>query len=384
MRDAGNQRILADNHHVVPADICSFARPRRWRHRFAAAVLVVATTIALHPGVASADPAEPTNYRSEVTGAQPALPDGVTAKVVGGDGFLEVSSDGHEVLVLDAKQPGEREARPFLRLARDGTVQLNRNAVGYYYNDSRYGGAVPARVLEPDLAADWTTVGDDGSYVWHDHRIHWMSPSKPPSVPGSSGRVDLGGPDGDWTVDLRVDGRPTTLSGHLDLLDAPSPVPWYLAIVVVAGLLVLLGGRWPVWATSIATLVAAGLATVAGWATHDAVPPAAGGTPVTWLLPLAALVAAMIAVVAAITHRPRAASIAALGSACLLAGWVLMRLPVLSHAVLPTVLAAPIDRTGTALAAGVAIGVAVVVVRSGALSAGRPVRETRPTASPTA
>jgi len=52
--------------------------------------------------------------------------------------------------------------------------------------------------------------------------------------------------------------------------------------------------------------------------------------------------------------------------------------------VLPTVLAAPIDRAGTALAAGVAIGVAVVVVRSGALGAGRPVRETRPTASPTA
>jgi hypothetical protein len=207
---------------------------------------VVLAALASTPDVASADPAEPTNYRSEVTGSQPPLPAGVTAKVVGGDGFLELSSQGHEVLVLDARQPGERDARPYLRIDRDGTVQLNRNTVGYYYNDSRYGADVPARVLEPGLRADWITVGDDGSHVWHDHRIHWMSPSRPPSVTDRSGRVDLGGPGGSWTVDLLVDGRPTTLSGHLDLLDAPSPVPWYVAIAVVAMLLVLIGARWPV------------------------------------------------------------------------------------------------------------------------------------------
>jgi hypothetical protein len=105
---------------------------------------------------------------------------------------------------------------------------------------------------------------------------------------------------------------------------------------------------------------------------------------VTWLLPLGALVAAVAAVLAASTHRRREASIAALASACLLAGWVLMRRSVLSHAVLPTLLAAPLDRATTALAAGVAIGVAVVVVRSGALGAPGPARATRPTASPTA
>ena len=358
----------------------------RWRRRAVAAVVIVLATIGLTPGVASADPARPTNYRSVVTGATPALPDGVTAKVIGGDGFLQVTSDGHRVVVLDAQQPGEDEPRPYLVIEPDGTVKLNRSSVGAYYNESRYGAEVPDRVLEPNLPAEWETVGHDGRYVWHDHRIHWMSPSKPPSVSGSSGRVDLGGPDGRWEVPLLVDGRATTLTGHLDLLDAPSPLPWYGVLAVAAALIVLVGARWPAQTMAAATLLATAGATVAGWATHTAVPSAAGGTPVTWLLPLAALVAAAVGVVAVLTHRARVASIAALASACLLAGWVAMRWNVLSHAVLPTALPASLDRAATALAGGVAIGVAVVAVRSGGLASPRPGPATpgRPTASPTA
>ena len=105
-----------------------------WRRRLTVAVLVVLATIALSPGVASADPAKPTNYRSVVTSAHPSLPPGVNVKVVGGDGFLEVSSTGHDVEVFDARQPGQRQARPYLRIQRDGTVQLNRSSVGYFYN----------------------------------------------------------------------------------------------------------------------------------------------------------------------------------------------------------------------------------------------------------
>ncbi len=67
-RPAGNQGTVSNDHHVVPATVCSLARSRRLRQRLAAGVLVVLATLALTPDVASADPAEPTNYRSEVTG----------------------------------------------------------------------------------------------------------------------------------------------------------------------------------------------------------------------------------------------------------------------------------------------------------------------------
>jgi hypothetical protein len=60
--------------------------------------------------------------------------------------------------------------------------------------------------------------------------------------------------------------------------------------------------------------------------------------------------------------------IAALASAATTGGWVLTRYAVFTKAVLPTDLSPNLDRAGTALALGTAIGGAILTVRSGGLS----------------
>src|SRR3546814_17781865 len=91
--------------------------------------LVIARTVALVVAVvltsaapASADPAGPSDFRSEVTGISPAT-EGVDAEIRGGDSFLELTvSEGIEVIV-----EGYRD-EPYLRLRADGPVQRNLTA----------------------------------------------------------------------------------------------------------------------------------------------------------------------------------------------------------------------------------------------------------------
>ncbi|MCU1352218.1 MAG: hypothetical protein JWM05_1427 [Acidimicrobiales bacterium] len=315
---------------------------------------------------ASADPAKPTNYRSRVLRVEPALPPGVTVRVVGGDGFLELHSTGHEVEVLDQVQDSGGAPRAYLRIRADGTVQLNRSSVGYYVNGSRDGrGSPPARVQRAGVRPSWQTVGHHGRYAWHDHRIHWMSPGRPPSVHGDHGKVAMGGTDGDWVVPLVVDGRATRVTGELVLLAAPSPLPWLLGAVVIAAAAILVGARAPLPVIAAGGLTGGAIGSAVGWAQHLASPATVGGTPLSWALPAAALVAGLVAA----AWRPASTRVVAgLAAASLLGGWIVMRWPVLDHAVLPTELPAALDRAGTAVVLGLAVAVATVAVRSGLIT----------------
>ena len=80
---------------------------------------------------AAADAAEPSDFRSEVTGIVPAT-DGVDAQIRGGDAFLELSVDG-EVTVIVEGYDGE----PYLRFQPDGVVERNRLSSATYLNDDR-------------------------------------------------------------------------------------------------------------------------------------------------------------------------------------------------------------------------------------------------------
>ena len=94
----------------------------------------------------AADPAKPTDYRSEVTSIEPAV-EGVTVQVAGGDGFLDVQvATGHEVIV-----EGYR-GDPYLRFEPDGTVSRNLRSEATYINDDRYGRRSLAR--RRDLESD--------------------------------------------------------------------------------------------------------------------------------------------------------------------------------------------------------------------------------------
>lgn len=327
------------------------------------AVLLCAAVVLGIATPASADPAVPTNYRSEVLKVDPANEAAFAIRVVGGDSFLEIKAKpGHTVVVPDYGAEHSKDVGVYLEFLADGTVRQNQNSSAAVINESRYG----TNAGTPKAGVSWKSVDHDGTFAWHDHRIHWMSKSTPPLVPGTR-QVDLGAADGSgqWEVSLVVDGKPTIVRGRLMLLSAPSPVPW-LALAVLAGVVALAlsamalraGEQPPHRILAALMAMVAGLATVAGTAQWLDVPPMAGGTPITALVPAVGLLAALVAVA---FERPPVRLAAMAAAAAALAGWALWRRETLFKAVLPTTLP-NLDRIATAASLGLAVGVAAVIV----------------------
>lgn len=327
-----------------------------------ALALIVLVTVLLVGGAApaAADPAGPSDYRSVVTGIEPAV-EGVTATIVGGDSFLELTVDeGLEVIVL-----GYRD-EPYLRFRPDGTVDRNRLSQATYLNEDR-SAAAP---IPPDVVAanagdelpepEWEEVASDGSYAWHDHRVHWMSESAPPVERGER----VGGEYDPWRVPLMIDGEAVEVVGTLTYEKATSPVLWAVVAVVGAALVVLLGRLDALRAAAAALAVVASAAVVVGraeWATT----PDGSGNPLLFALPAVALLTAVAALVLA---RRGAAVVLALASVATLSGWALLRLQALVKPVLPSDLPAGFDRATVALALGVSVAAAYLAVTSGALA----------------
>lgn len=322
-----------------------------------AAALALALVVVTAPA-ASADPAGPGDFRSEVTAIVPAVA-GVDARITGGDSFLEIEVEpGHTVVVEGYS--GE----PYLRVRDDGTVQRNRLSRATYLNDDRKGQVdIPADVLAAiDAGADpeWETVADGGTYAWHDHRVHWMADASPPV--GRGERVT--GAYDPWRVPIEVDGRAVEIQGTLTYASTTSPLPWVALALAAAGCLVWFGRGRGLRVGASTLLVVAMVAVVVGRADWAATPDS-GGNPILWALPVIALVLAAGAV--ALATRGSGV-VLALASVASLSGWALYRVEALVKPVLPTALPFALDRATLALALGVSAAVAYLSVTSGVLS----------------
>lgn len=347
----------------------------RWVVGAVGALLVLVGTAA----PAAADPPRPTNYRSTVTDVTPALPRGAEVRIIGGDSLLELSLPvGHTAIVADYAATDDDDPVPYLRFRADGTVERNALAIATTANESRYGSS--DRVPDPDADPEWETVATGGTYAWHDHRIHWMSPTAPRAV-DDDGRVDLGGEDGTWSVPITIDDTPTVITGDL-VLESPPPAASTFALVIGAlalvAAVVVLADRFGPRGTGALAAVVGLLAVLTAWATWQAVPADAGGSIVPVAVAAVAVVAGLVVLAGPANVRVPALAAA---SASLL-GWGVLRFSVLTHAVLPTTLDPWIDRAATAAAIGVGAGIAVLLVRG-------PKRRPAPaagvaTASPTA
>jgi hypothetical protein len=322
-----------------------------WRAA-ALALLVVMFTA----GPAAADPAKPGEYTSTITSVEPAL-EHARVEILGGDSFLQVSVDrDHEVDVYAPGTPDVDHGQPFHRVRADGVVEENRQSPYTYAIQTRYG-TQPPDGLDPSGPPDWQQVGTGGVFAWHDHRVHWMSPTKKAGIhPGDIVQT--------WSVAMAVDGTAVTVAGVVRLAHPISPIPWFAAAVVLAAAAVLLGRGASTFVAAITVLFSALAALVVGLADYRAVPPRAGGTALVWVLPAIALVAAVVALV---RHRTALGVIASLLAAACLGGWAIQRIAVLLEPVLPTDLPFAVDRAGTAGALGAAAAAAVLAVRSGGL-----------------
>lgn len=178
------------------------------------------------------------DYRSIIESVTPDVP-GITIHVLEYDSFFELRDrSGHEVIVYGY------EDEPYARILKDGTVQVNQRSPATYLNTSFFATApVPAKA-DAKAPPEWKTQSKNGTFVWHDHRMHYMSPTVPPNVKDTSRKTKVF----DYEIPLSIDHQKGAIHGTLFWVGSPSAskLPIIIGSIVVllgAVALVLFGRR---------------------------------------------------------------------------------------------------------------------------------------------
>lgn len=237
------------------------------------ACLALAGSSPAHLG--SGDDVQPRDTVSVVESVSPGLPAGVRVDIVGGDTFVRVRADGHAVRV-----PGY-QSEQYIEISRDGTVRENVSSTTSRLNVNRYGFTYAP---EESGKVNWRQTATDGTAMWHDHRVHWMSPSTPAVI-------DDGGTVQHWTLPVVVDGTTHTVSGTLYLRGHRSPAWWLIGAfaAVIVGLAALRTRR----PYHLLLVMVASLGSVTGLLQWLSLPAAARVTPLMLVFSLGSLVAAV-------------------------------------------------------------------------------------------
>lgn len=221
--------------------------------RKAGAILGVALALTLWPTPAQAhgaDAPDATNYRTQIRQA-PDLP-GLEVETIEAGARLQVTNrSGRNVEVLGYQN------EPYLEIRPDGVYE-NIHSPATYLNIT-IAHVDPPATADPTVPPEWRKVTDEPRYRWHDQRAIWTSPQPPEVVtanPGVPHHLR------DWTVPMRVDATPLTLSGSLEYEPPPPSWLWWalsVAGVVLVGLLGLSRQRKPVGKVLAVMVIGAGL-----------------------------------------------------------------------------------------------------------------------------
>ena len=301
------------------------------RHLVAAALWGVLASTVLS-GTAHADPAGPTDYRSEIVAITPDVA-GVSVDVLGGDSFIELTSTrGTDVRVIGY------QGEPYLWFRPDGTVLENHNAPSRTLNVDRYGTQETPRYADADATPDWHEVAHDHTWVWHDHRSHWMQSIRPAGKHPGDRIVES-------VIPITVDGEPVSVAVISTWLPEPSPLPLVAGTVIAtatigaAGVLFVKRRRW------IALLVpVAVITTVAGVWQYVSLPSETGPRLVWWLSPVLATACSVGATVIWRSRRFVAIGLS-LAAGVQLVIWSIEKRSGLTAAIIPTHAPGWFDRT---------------------------------------
>lgn len=154
------------------------------------------------------------DYRTTITSAP--VP-GLRAEVVEGGSRISLTWSGAGTLVVL-----DPDGTPFLRLTPAGVETNEGSPYAYTTRDRRGLTVVPAGLS----GEDWKRTSSSPKVIYHEHRAHWTSTTKP----AGSGEFRVR----DWTVPLTVDGSAAVLGGTLDYVPGPSPLPYVALALVVA------------------------------------------------------------------------------------------------------------------------------------------------------
>ncbi len=179
-------------------------------------------------------PDDETQYRSEVTAIDPAIP-GLSARILGGQEQIEVSWSGPEPVVIEGA-----EGEPMLRFG-PAVIEVNERSPSAYESSERFGRVEVPPQADPDARPIWRPIASVGSFAWYEHRAQWMSAERPAVVGDGDEAVTIR----DWTVPVEVGGREAAIEGTLRWVPDPAIVreqgsgdssPVLSAVVLVAAM----------------------------------------------------------------------------------------------------------------------------------------------------
>lgn len=173
----------------------------------------------------SGDSVQPRDTMSVIDTITPALPAGVAVDIVGSDTFVRVHSVGHDVMITGYQN------EPYMHITVAGAVFVNDGSLTTRINDNRYGNVDTSSFVESPNPV-WRKIGMNGTAMWHDHRVHWMSLKRPAPI-------DTVGTVLEWKVSMSVDGVATTVSGTLFLREKASVLWWLAGFIALLSAVVL-------------------------------------------------------------------------------------------------------------------------------------------------
>lgn len=200
------------------------------RKRAVAVAAMSAVLVCLSlPAGAGAHAGNP-DYRSEIRTVSPSMPD-VSFEVLDYDSYMQLlDQHGHEVVIYGY------EGEPYARILKNGTVQVNERSPAFYLNENRFAEVQVPKSANAKVPPEWKTFDHSGTFLWHDHRMHYMSPTLPPQVKDKGKKTKVF----DYEIPIRVDGRHGAVDGTLYWV---GPADTSKAPFIVAGIaIVLLGG----------------------------------------------------------------------------------------------------------------------------------------------
>jgi hypothetical protein len=188
------------------------------------AALVAAFALLVPASVASAHGGNP-NYRSIIDGVTPQVPN-VEFQVLSYDSYMQLlDQKGHEVTIYGY------QGEPYARILKNGTVEVNQRSPATYLNDNRFATATVPASANPKASPEWKKVDESGTFIWHDHRMHYMSESTPPQVTDKGQKTKVF----DYAIPISVDGRKGDINGTLYWVGAAgtSKLPFIIAAIVI-------------------------------------------------------------------------------------------------------------------------------------------------------
>lgn len=169
------------------------------------------------------------HYRSYITSLSPAVPNLNVEVLEFADRLLLRNHTGKTVTVYGYS--GE----PYVRVRPDGTTEENVRSPAVYLNTNFYANVTVPPSANAKDSPKWEVVDRTGQFEWHDHRIHWMSPARPPEVKDEGKRTKIF----DWSVPIQVGAQRGAINGELFWVPQSSKAP--VAAIVALILIVLLG-----------------------------------------------------------------------------------------------------------------------------------------------